>query len=113
MGARLHTVALTGFKGGVGRTTGAAALAHGLAAIGHSVALIDAGHAVPLQEDVVSKVRGSRVFARREPSSKVGNDAGARLRVWLSNSVHSHINSRISGNRARTIVARGVAICRR
>lgn len=58
MTVKLHTITLMGFKGGIGRTTGSAALAHGLAALGHSVALIDAGHAVPLQEQVLSKMQG-------------------------------------------------------
>lgn len=58
MTVELHTITLTGFKGGIGRTTGSAALAHGLAALGHNVALIDAGHAVPLQEQVLSKMQG-------------------------------------------------------
>lgn len=58
MGERLKTITVTGFKGGVGRTTGAAALAQGLSALGHNVALIDAGHAVPVQELVRSERRG-------------------------------------------------------
>ncbi|WP_371168807.1 cellulose synthase operon protein YhjQ/BcsQ [Aliiroseovarius sp. 2305UL8-7] len=58
MDAKLHIITLLGFKGGAGRTTSAAALAYGLASLGYHVALIDAGHAVPLQERVLSESRG-------------------------------------------------------
>ena len=58
MDAKLHIVTLLGFKGGAGRTTSAAALAYGLASLGYHVALIDAGHAVPLKERVLSECRG-------------------------------------------------------
>jgi len=46
----LHVISFIGFKGGIGRTTGAAALSVGFAAMGMRVAVIDAGFAVPLDE---------------------------------------------------------------
>lgn len=58
MDALLHTITFLGFKGGIGRSASAAALAHGLAALGYHVALVDAGHAVPLLEQVMSEQRG-------------------------------------------------------
>ncbi|WP_372572632.1 hypothetical protein [Ruegeria jejuensis] len=58
MDATLHTITFLGFKGGIGRSASAAALAHGLAALGYHVALVDAGHAVPLQEHILSEQRG-------------------------------------------------------
>lgn len=44
----MHVISFIGFKGGIGRTSGAAALSVGLAAMGMRVAVIDAGFAVPL-----------------------------------------------------------------
>lgn len=46
----MHVVSFIGFKGGIGRTTSAAALSVGFATMGMRVAVIDAGFAVPLVE---------------------------------------------------------------
>lgn len=54
----LHVISFIGFKGGIGRTTGAAALSVGFAALGMRVAAIDAGFAVPLDEKDCPKFDG-------------------------------------------------------
>lgn len=47
-----------GFKGGIGRTTAAAALSFGLASTGARVAVLDAGHSIELDDAGKSKFTG-------------------------------------------------------
>lgn len=54
----MHVISFIGFKGGIGRTTSAAALSVGFATMGMHVAVIDAGFAVPLVERNCSKFDG-------------------------------------------------------
>ena len=53
---RIFTI--IGFKGGIGRTTAAAALSFGLASKGARVAILDAGHSVELDDAGKSKFTG-------------------------------------------------------
>ncbi|MDW3223420.1 MAG: AAA family ATPase [Paracoccaceae bacterium] len=81
----MHTISCLGFKGGAGRTTTAAALAVGLVSIGQRVALIDAGYAVPLEEQLVITGRGHgavpdhSVLGRWAETAQNGSFCGGEL----------------------------------
>jgi hypothetical protein len=56
--AKVRIFTIIGFKGGIGRTTAAAALSFGLASKGARVAVLDAGHSVQLDDAGKSKFTG-------------------------------------------------------